>query len=198
MNIELIKILSWIPTFIIGVAVSQTGNTIFNSIKRRRLNKIENTSEFKKLFGEYDTEFKENFILPNLKEEYFYIKTGISTNEKSIDKYISLKNKLAKNYTWYHIKSAISYMDLNTEHITIKLENSDIRKANLVIGIFLSIILLLPSGLILNWFEYSKKGLALLMIWSITSTYLIYLIYSFARPILTAKSINKRLLQIEN
>ena len=97
MNFDSLTILSWIFTFISGVAVSQTGNNIFNTIKRRRLNKIENTSEFKKLFDEHETDFKENFILPNLKEEYFYIKTGISTNEKSIDKYISFKNKLAKN-----------------------------------------------------------------------------------------------------
>ena len=136
-----LKILMPIIVALFTGLISQT--SIFSNLfRRRKLKKIENANEFLKLFAEYDTEFKQQFILPDLKESYFYAQTGIDTNLKSIEKYIKLKDELSGNYTWKKIKSGESYLNLDGENIEVKINKFERFGANiLMIVSLLSIVL---------------------------------------------------------
>jgi uncharacterized integral membrane protein len=137
---EILKILIPIISVFLGAFIGQPIIHFVNLFQRRKLKRIENAVESLKLFENFETEFKSDFILPDLKESYFYIQTGIETNEKSIEKYINLKNKLSGNYTWKQIKSAKSYLDLNGKNIVVKLNKIEKIGANLILIIALILI----------------------------------------------------------
>lgn len=87
-------------------------------------------------------DFKESFVIPNLEESYFYERTGIATNYKSIPLYEELKNKSGKNYTWASIRKAKSHFLFEENKIVVKVSTFDksIAEISLLLILYLSVI----------------------------------------------------------
>lgn len=183
-----------IITAILGLFVGKPIILLFNLIKRRKLKKIENATESLKLFETFETQFKTNFILPDLKETYFYIQTGIETNEKSIDKYINFKNELSGHYTWKHIKSTKLYLDLNSENIEIKLNK--IERIGSTIILVISLVLFFFAYIISTIYGddiHSKIGYPGLIGIPVLSSIAAYLMFNSIYPILIAKRMEEKI-----
>ena len=193
---EIAKLLIPIACAFIGAFINQPIIYFTNLILRRKLKKIENAIESLKLFETYETQFKTEFILPDLKETYFYVQTGIQTNEKSIEKYIKFKNELSGNYTWKQIRIAQSYLNLSTERIEIKLNKIEKIGSNILLIIALSMItipfVLFPIFIdtSTNIFRYgSLKIIALTILPCLAG----YILVSWISPIIMAKAMEKKL-----
>lgn len=193
---EILKILIPVISVFFGAFIGQPIIHFFNLFQRRKLKKIENAVESLKLFENFETQFKSDFILPDLKESYFYIQTGIETNEKSIEKYINLKNRLAGNYTWKQIKSAKSYLDLNGKNIEVKLNRIEKIAANiiLILALFLIIffffIFLIYSSEISYFFQKDYLKLMVLIIIPFLGS---ILLVNLVEPMSIAKKIEKKI-----
>ncbi len=121
--------------------IIQPITSVYSFFQKKRLNRKIEISQNDKFINLVGNDFKNKFIVPNLREIYFLMETGIKTNEKSIDKYINFKNYLGKNYTWEQVKLAQSHLDLEGDDIKIKISKIDRISTNIIIGI--SIILFL-------------------------------------------------------
>lgn len=139
-----------------------------SSLHRRKLKIITNTTEALTLFDKYGSKFQTDFILPDLKETYFYIQTGIKTNEKSIKKYIDFKNKLGKNYTWNDIKLTKPHLNLEKENIEIKLGKKE-RVLSKVVLIAALLVLFIACSLLtyLNPFKTQNLKDVLFIIFTV-------------------------------
>lgn len=167
----------------------------FNFFQRRKLQKITNALEANSLFDKFEDNFKTEFILPDLKEAYFYIQTGIMTNEKSIIKYIEFKNKLGWNYTWAQIKIVQPHLDIKSEEIKISLNMSDKIYGNLVL-IFWAILFLIGFILFiyLNQFKIQgTKEIIIVLSGLVIPSIFGYLLVASANSIFIAKHMEKRL-----
>ncbi|MAQ76078.1 MAG: hypothetical protein CL613_07080 [Aquimarina sp.] len=87
--------------------------------RHKKMTQLLNTKEVISLFDNYETNFKDSFIKGDLTEDYFYMRTGIRTNEKNIPKYVALKNKLGRDYTWEIIKKAKIHLDTDQDDISV-------------------------------------------------------------------------------
>lgn len=196
MNFEIIKILTPITNVVLGALLSAPILSFFEQIKKR---KLKNYIESQQLIDKLDEDFQNDFIKPNLKEIYFYLQTGISTNEKSIIKYIDLKNKLGGNYTWKKIKLVQQYINLgnNTDPL---LKINKIEDIFSRITTWIIIILITSSaigGILLNFFSNDlpiKDYLYILFLILIPLVCGIFLMRSI-ESITTAKAMMKRLNQ---
>lgn len=196
MNLESLTVLIPIVIAIVSAFSIQPLFQIFDTLHRKKLKKILYASESTKLFETYDTDFKKDFILPDLKESYFYIQTGIKTNEKSIDKYIQFKNELSGNYTWEDIKLVKNLLNLNGEKIEIQLSKRRKFFSNVIFGIALLLFLSVYFIFIKFSPDFSLfsdndiiKFMFLIVIPVFIGCFLIYLI----GPIITAKGMEKKL-----
>lgn len=145
MNIEIIKIVIPIANLLIGALLNTPVLNFTEQLKKRRLkNYIESQSALDNL----DEDFQNNFIKPNLKEIYFYLQTGISTNEKSIDKYIELKNKLGGNYTWEKVKLVESNVNLKSITPLLNLNKAESITSNFTLGLIIILMLVGLFGVI--------------------------------------------------
>lgn len=110
----------------------------FTKEKAKKLN-IEET---KFILDNCGKDFKEGFVIPNLEESYFYERTGIATNYKSIPLYEELKNKSGKNYTWASIRKAKSHFLFEENKIVVKVSTFDksIAEISLLLILYLSVI----------------------------------------------------------
>lgn len=196
MNFEIIKILTPITNIVLGALLSAPILNFFEQIKKT---KLKNYIESQQLIDKLDEDFQNDFIKPNLKEIYFYLQTGISTNEKSIIKYIDLKNKLGGNYTWKKIKLVQQYINLgnNTDPL---LKINKIEDIFSRITTWMIIILITSSvigGILLNFFSNDlpiKDYLYILFLILIPLVSGIFLMHSI-ESITTAKAMMKRLNQ---
>lgn len=115
-TIELIALLSPIT----GLFSKYLFNQItINPKKNRTYEKIQNIKDIDYLLDRFDNDFKDNFVLKNFKEHYFFLQTGIETNEKSIKNFIDFKDLLGGNYTWSKIRSALPYYRFKEDKIII-------------------------------------------------------------------------------
>ncbi|OUL63299.1 hypothetical protein [Flavobacterium sp. AJR] len=192
---EILTILIPLISAIMGAFIGQPIIHFFNLIKRRKLKKIENATESLKLFETYETQFKTDFILPDLKETYFYIQTGIETNERSIEKYIKFKNELSGHYTWKQIKSAKLYLDLNSEDIEIKLNKAE--RISSTIILIISLILILFTLIIFtiysdHFLSYSKNNFLKLTVATLLPFIVGYLLLYLIDPVIIAKRMEKK------
>ena len=193
---ENIKILIPIISVFIGAFIGQPIIHLFNLFQRRKLKKIENAVESLKLFENFETQFKSDFILPDLKESYFYIQTGIETNEKSIEKYINLKNELSGNYTWKQLKSAKSYFDLTGENIEVKLNK--IEKIGADVILIIALTLLVSTCIIFMIYSselsyFSQKDYLKLVALIIIPFFCGFILVNSVLPIHIAKGIEKKI-----
>ena len=165
-------------------------------LRKKKMSKLLNTKEVLGLFENYKTDFKDNFILNDLKENYFYIQTGIRTNEKTIQKYIDLKNKLGKDYNWEIIRKAKIHLD--TENSEIKVRLSRVAKIyNIfatILGIFFFIIpFLLILGSSSSNEERSTASITMLLFQMISPYILAYFLIRSTDSMTSARIIEKRL-----
>lgn len=128
-----------------------------------------------------------------MKETYFYIQTGIQTNEKSIEKYIKFKNELSLNYTWKHIATVNSYLDLNTDIIELKLSKIEKIKGKIALILLLIMILSIQQIIIYLGLDILKYDLLKIIIFSLIMFCFGIVLTSIIRPISIAQSIEKRL-----
>jgi hypothetical protein len=168
---------------------------VFNFFQRRKLKKTTNILETHSMFDKFDTDFKTEFILPDLKESYFYIQTGIETNEKSIQKYIEFKNKLGGKYTWADIKKVNEHLDLQSEEIKINLNKLQRTYSSVA---FTSFPLILLTGFA-HFYLHPVELQSIIENFMAMLTYLFlpaicgYLFVSSANSIFIAKHMEKRL-----
>lgn len=109
MSLDDLKI--WIPLINLFLVPLLSGAvySLIESIKKRKLKIFLESQE---LIEKLDDDFKNSFIDPARKEILFYLHTGISTNAKSIPKFIELKDKLGRNYTWKQIKLVKAHVNV--------------------------------------------------------------------------------------
>jgi len=89
-------------------------------------------------------DFYEQFIIPTTQETLFFLETGIDTNDKSINSYISLKNSLGENYTWKTIKRLMPYIKFDDENkIYIKVNKVDKWSAYITLFLAFSLIIIM-------------------------------------------------------
>lgn len=133
---EFFKIL--MPLLVTAFTTVFINRYLFN----KGIRNLKRAKEFQDLFNKYETSFKNEFILPDLEESYFYAQTGIKTNKQSIDKYINFKNKLGVAYTWDIIRDIKPFLNIENREITINLKTWHIAGAQILLflGLLLGII----------------------------------------------------------
>lgn len=170
-------------------------SNVFNFFQRRKLKNMINTLDTHSLFEKFDADFKSKFILPDLKEIYFYTQTGIETNEKSILQYIEFKNKLGGKYTWTDIKKVNQHLDLQSEEIKIKLNKLQRTYSSVA---FISFPLILLTGFALLSL-HSVESQSMIEIFMTMLSYLFlpaicgYVLLATSTSIFIAKRMEKRL-----
>ncbi len=147
---EILKTLTpLIVAFVSGILSNQMKDFLF-STRIRKLKKFNGIINEEKIFEIIDNKFNQEFVNPDLKESYFYIQTGISTNEKSIESYITLKNKLKGNYDWNSIRKAMPYLKFdNNNEIYISFSKKDILFKNIELGFSFFLFILGMIGLLI-------------------------------------------------
>ena len=122
-NIDIItKIIALVSTIVstLIIFIKLFKNTIDYSYNEKR-KKLLTLKELNETFDRFGDNFRDSFIKDDLKELYFSLRTGIETNAVSIEKYIELKNKLGKNFTWKTIKNSKNYLVFKDNHIIVKI-----------------------------------------------------------------------------
>lgn len=110
------------PITAISVALITGLCPLFIYFIKRKYEKRSPLSEMdKKLIEEKDEIFFRDFIIPNLREQYFYKKTGILTNASVIPQFIQFKEKLGAYYSWNEVKKVVQHLNLDKDEIEIKI-----------------------------------------------------------------------------
>jgi len=166
--------------------------------KSRKIKELNQLLEVQKVFKKSNSEFYECFIKPDLEEVYFFLETGIKTQQQNILKLIELRNKLGGIYNWSTIKRAMVYFNFETREISISISRPD-RILNLfwvAVGLFVSII----GGLIIaippNVFKYNLATTFVQILGILILGFGFVLIYLTA-PFLAASFIKRRLKYVE-
>lgn len=151
-TIELItKILVFISilfSFFSGKLFKRIINYTFNR-ERKRLLQLKELDYFIDKLG---NNFKDSFIIPDLKEQYFYLRTGINTNITSIQKYIDLKNKLGGNFTWKNIKIAKDYFIFKNNIIAVNIPKWLVILTYISLGIIFALFIIY-IGMLIYFFD---------------------------------------------
>ena len=202
-NIDIItKIIALVSTVVstLIIFIKLFKNTIDYSYNEKR-KKLLTLKELNEIFDRFGDNFRDSFVKDDLKELYFSLRTGIETNAVSIKKYIELKNKLGKNFTWKTIKNSKSYLVFKDNHIIVKISCLE----QILTYIFLTIVFIsfiIAVGMIILfynsfsdftrdiWIKFIGTELVIL-----SST--MYLFCSI-NPALQAISIKKRLEELES
>jgi magnesium-transporting ATPase (P-type) len=174
--------------------------SLISLIQKWKLNKLISISEAKDLLNDLSTDFKERFVKSSLEEEFFYIRTGIKTNYKSISKYMDLKDKLGADYDWKQIRIAKNHFIIGEEKITINITKP--HNFNYYLDIFVALFFFF-GGLSLFFYLIYLFGDSLNVV--IVACIILFVSYIASyfflispTSTLTAKRMQKRLLEVEN
>lgn len=187
-----------VPTLIIFIKLFK--NTIDYSYNEKR-KKLLTLKELNEIIDRFGDNFRDSFIKDDLKELYFSLRTGIETNAVSIEKYVELKNKLGKNFTWKTIKNSKSYLVFKDNHIIVKISYLEqIFTYFFLTIVFISFIIAIGIFIFFyNSFANLTKDIWIKFIGTelviLSST--MYFFYSIS-PALQAISIKKRLEELES
>lgn len=192
---NIITVFTVFATVISAILGKQSLPIFFDSLQRRNLKNALNDLQTFSALDKFDDDFKTKFVEPYVKELYFFSQTGIDTNEKSIPKYISFKDKLGGNYTWPKINRAKQHLDLNSSEIKINLSKMERISANIAIVVSL---VFFAGGIILhsylNQFKTHGTRDILIIMGSLIFPMIIGFLFLFSvDSILIAKQIEKRL-----
>ena len=202
-NIDIItKIIALVSTIVstLIIFIKLFKNTIDYSYNEKR-KKLLTLKELNEIFDRFGDNFRDSFVKDDLKELYFSLRTGIETNAVSIKKYIELKNKLGKNFTWKTIKNSKSYLVFKDNHIIVKISCLE----QILTYIFLTIVFIsfiIAVGMIILFYNSFSDFTRDILITFIISELVIlssamYLFCSI-NPALQAISIKKRLEELES
>lgn len=202
-NIDIItKIIALVSTIVstLIIFIKLFKNTIDYSYNEKR-KKLLTLKELNETFDRFGDNFRDSFIKDDLKELYFSLRTGIETNAVSIEKYIELKNKLGKNFTWKTIKNSKSYLVFKDNHIIVKISCLE----QILTYIFLTIVFIsfiVAIGMIIlfyNSFADFTRDIWIKFIGTelVILSSAMYLFCSI-NPALQAISIKKRLKELES
>ena len=106
-------------------------------------------------FDKLETDFEKNFLERALAEVCFFRETGIKTNYVCIPKFIELKDRLGPDWNWEKIGEMLSYLDLSSEKITIRLSKQK-KICTITILVFFLISALFGLFFIFIYSDYSK------------------------------------------
>ncbi|USL95271.1 hypothetical protein D1J36_008305 [Riemerella anatipestifer] len=163
---EISKYLPFISAIIvcvISVLFSPHVFQLFSAYGRRKFfNNIDGV-EVISFFEKHAPEYYNDFILPKVIENNFYINTGIRADIESIKKYIDFKK--ATGATWEHIRIAKSHLRVEEEGVKIRISKFEKIFGNIVltIGLFL-LITGVALLLFLNQFKHESIRDIILMV----------------------------------
>ncbi|WP_286856469.1 MULTISPECIES: hypothetical protein [Sphingobacterium] len=194
--IETISKLSALITVILSAIFFEPLKYFISNSRDRKTRRLNNVKEYKTLTDELDVEFRNGFVVNDFKERYFYLQTGIITNEQSIYQYLELKKKLKKNFTWKSIKKALPYLKFENDEIVVKISGFLKKMAQIIlIGalfiIFVGLAVPIYFSNDLRLFEL-KEILELVCLTTISIFSGIYLLYLIS-PLCMAIAIEKAL-----
>ncbi|GIM62103.1 hypothetical protein CAPN008_21530 [Capnocytophaga canis] len=189
---KILILISILFSFFSGKLFTRIINYTFNR-ERKRLPQLKELDYFIDKLG---NDFKDNFIIPDLKEQYFYLRTGINTNVTSIQKYIDLKNKLGGNFTWKNIKIAKDYFILKNNIIAVNIPKWLVILTYISLGIIFALFIIC-IGMLIYFFDsfalFTKEiWVKFVVIEFITLTSAMFFLHNI-HPALQAISIKKRL-----
>ncbi|MEM6846008.1 MAG: hypothetical protein AAF632_27605 [Bacteroidota bacterium] len=187
----------------IGVAVitALIGPTVISFIQsylKRRSQDLSNVVIAKDI-STFSENFKNEFIVPDAEENYFFVQTGIRTNSKSIDSHIKLKNKLGEHFTWYHIRKAQGFLIFRNSELTISLNKwVEIYKIVLLVVAFAAMFAAVifaywTKGFTHTWYTFGVFMFVVLILMGLA-----YLALEALQPILIAKSMKKKLEKLKS
>ena len=187
-----------VPTLIIFIKLIK--NTIDYSYNEKR-KKLLTLKELNEIFDRFGDNFRDSFVKDDLKELYFSLRTGIETNAVSIKKYIELKNKLGKNFTWKTIKNSKSYLVFKDNHIIVKISYLE----QIFTYIFLTIVFIsfiIAVGMIILFYnsfaDFTRDILITFIISELVILSSTMYLFCSINPALQAISIKKRLEELES
>ena len=187
-----------VPTLIIFIKLIK--NTIDYSYNEKR-KKLLTLKELNETFDRFGDNFRDSFIKDDLKELYFSLRTGIETNAVSIKKYIELKNKLGKNFTWKTIKNSKSYLVFKDNHIIVKISCLE----QIFTYIFLTVVFIsfiIAVGMIILFYnsfaDFTRDILITFIISELVILSSTMYLFCSINPALQAISIKKRLEELES
>ena len=143
--------------FIKILSIPIVGNFIKSLISpftKEKFKRLPNVEEMKLVLDNTGKKFKEKFVIPNIEESYFYMRTGIATNHESIPQYCDLKNRLGRKFSWENIRKAKPYLLFEEKKITVKVSKVDKYLTN-ILSIVLFGLLVLLFIFIISLFEVS-------------------------------------------
>ena len=187
-----------VPTIIIFIKLIK--NTIDYSYNEKR-KKLLTLKELNEIFDRFGDNFRDSFVKDDLKELYFSLRTGIETNAVSIKKYIELKNKLGKNFTWKTIKNSKSYLVFKDNHIIVKISCLE----QIFTYIFLTVVFIsfiIAVGMIILFYnsfaDFTRDILITFIISELVILSSTMYLFCSINPALQAISIKKRLEELES
>lgn len=202
-NIDIItKIIALVSTVVstLIIFIKLFKNTIDYSYNEKR-KKLLTLKELNEIFDRFGDNFRDSFVKDDLKELYFSLRTGIETNAVSIKKYIELKNKLGKNFTWKTIKNSKSYLVFKDNHIIVKISCLE----QILTYIFLTIVFIsfiIAVGMIILFYnsfaDFTRDILITFIISELVILSSTMYLFCSINPALQAISIKKRLEELES
>ncbi|MDY3520732.1 hypothetical protein PG614_05765 [Riemerella anatipestifer] len=165
---------------------------LFSAINRRKIERGLNTDEMLEFFEKNDPEYHRDFVVPNMKEDYHYIRTGIRANEKTIKKYDVFLKKLDGDYTWEHIRIAKLHLQVEEEGVKIRISKFEKRFGKIVFGTGLCFFIA-GVALLLFLSRSEEEGIFFTLSISITLILVGYFLMMSVRPILVAKRMEDEL-----
>jgi len=139
MNIEVLKLLITLINLCIVPFLNGGITDLVDSQKKRKLKILLESRELTEGLGD---NFKANFIDPSIKEILFYLQTGISTNAKSIPRFIELKDKLGRNFTWKKIKVIQSHVNLKASGPLLQLNKAQKYTHTVTLSLLIAVIVI--------------------------------------------------------
>ena len=202
-NIDIItKIIALVSTVVstLIIFIKLFKNTIDYSYNEKR-KKLLTLKELNEIFDRFGDNFRDSFVKDDLKELYFSLRTGIETNAVSIKKYIELKNKLGKNFTWKTIKNSKSYLVFKDNHIIVKISCLE----QIFTYIFLTVVFIsfiIAVGMIILFYnsfaDFTRDILITFIISELVILSSTMYLFCSINPALQAISIKKRLEELES
>jgi len=170
------------------------------ALNKRKHKKFFNAVEAKGLIELSNDKFRNEFILPDFEETYFYSQTGIKTNYKSIPMYIELKDKLGNNYTWKPIREAKPHLIFCDGKLEVSLNRFQriLKNIFIVVGLLFIVVGVLVTVFINEFQPKTATEIVLVILFMIIPMIIGYLTVNSVQSLVSASLISKRLKVIEN